>query len=143
MAILSLAWKSLRNRRFTALLTVVSIALSVTLLVGVERLRTEARASFANTLSGTDLIVGAAARLLARGKRGGGRSHLGRQARCFDGHRPVDVVDLRDPRCDLLADRGQIRGVCDLIDRDASTGIPIRAVLITISDVRRPVVYRI
>jgi putative ABC transport system permease protein len=54
-----LAWKSLSNRRFTALLTVMSIALSVTLLVGVERLRTEARASFANTLSGTDLIVGA------------------------------------------------------------------------------------
>lgn len=59
MAILSLAWKSLLNRRFTALLTVISIALSVTLLVGVERLRTEAQASFANTLSGTDLIVGA------------------------------------------------------------------------------------
>ena len=59
MAIFSLAWKSLINRRFTALLTVLSIALSVTLLVGVERLRTEARASFANTLSGTDLIVGA------------------------------------------------------------------------------------
>ncbi|AGA91230.1 ABC-type transport system, involved in lipoprotein release, permease component [Thioflavicoccus mobilis 8321] len=59
MAILSLAWKSLLNRRFTALLTVISIALSVTLLVGAERLRTEARASFANTLSGTDLIVGA------------------------------------------------------------------------------------
>jgi putative ABC transport system permease protein len=59
MAIFSLAWKSLVNRRFTALLTVISIALSVALLVGVERLRTEARASFANTLSGTDLIVGA------------------------------------------------------------------------------------
>jgi len=59
MAIFSLAWKSLLNRRSTALLTVVSIALSVTLLVGVERLRTEARESFANTLSGTDLIVGA------------------------------------------------------------------------------------
>jgi putative ABC transport system permease protein len=59
MAIFSLAWKSLLNRRFTALLTVVSIALSVALLVGVERLRTEARESFANTLSGTDLIVGA------------------------------------------------------------------------------------
>ena len=59
MAIFSLAWKSLLNRRFTAMLTVVSIALSVTLLVGVERLRTEARTSFANTLSGTDLIVGA------------------------------------------------------------------------------------
>ena len=59
MAIFSLAWKSLLNRRFTALLTVVSIALSVALLVGVERLRTEARESFANTLSGTDLIIGA------------------------------------------------------------------------------------
>jgi putative ABC transport system permease protein len=59
VAILSLAWQSLWNRRFTALLTIISIALSVTLLVGVERLRTEARLSFANTLSGTDLIVGA------------------------------------------------------------------------------------
>lgn len=59
MAIFSLAWKSLLNRRFTALLTVTSIALSVALLLGVERLRTEARVSFANTLSGTDLIVGA------------------------------------------------------------------------------------
>ena len=59
MAILSLAWQSLLNRRVTALLTLISIALSVTLLMGVERLRTEARASFASTLSGTDLIVGA------------------------------------------------------------------------------------
>ena len=58
MAILRLAWHSLVNRRATAALTVVSIALSVTLLLGVERLRTEARAGFANTLSGTDLIVG-------------------------------------------------------------------------------------
>ena len=59
MATFSLAWQSLLNRRFTALLTVISIALSVALLVGVERLRTEARESFANTLSRTDLIVGA------------------------------------------------------------------------------------
>ncbi len=59
MPILSLAWKSLLNRRLTVALTVMSIALSVALLVGVERLRTEARTSFANTLSGTDLIVGA------------------------------------------------------------------------------------
>lgn len=59
MAILGLAWKSLVNRRATAALTVFSIALSVTLLVGVDRLRHEARASFANTISGTDLIVGA------------------------------------------------------------------------------------
>jgi putative ABC transport system permease protein len=59
MPILTLAWRSLVNRRLTAALTVTSIALSVVLLIGVERLRHEARASFANTISGTDLIVGA------------------------------------------------------------------------------------
>jgi len=59
MAILRLALYSLLNRRFTALLTLFSIALSVALLLGVERIRGEARTSFANTLSGTDLIVGA------------------------------------------------------------------------------------
>ncbi len=57
--ILSLALRSLRNRRSAAVLTILSIAISVTLLLGVERIRTEARAGFANTLSGTDLIVGA------------------------------------------------------------------------------------
>jgi putative ABC transport system permease protein len=59
MPTLVLAWKSLLNRRFTAALTLASIALSVTLLIGVERVRTETRASFAGTISGTDLIVGA------------------------------------------------------------------------------------
>jgi len=54
-----LAWKSLFNRRLTAGLTLFSIALSVTLLIGVERVRVEARESFAHTISGTDLIVGA------------------------------------------------------------------------------------
>lgn len=56
---LTLASKSLRNRKFTTILTVTSIALSVTLLLGVERIRKEAKASFTNTISGTDLIVGA------------------------------------------------------------------------------------
>jgi putative ABC transport system permease protein len=59
VAILTLAGKSLWNRRLTSALVVFAIALSVTLLLGVERLRTQARASFANTLSGADLIVGA------------------------------------------------------------------------------------
>lgn len=59
MPILRLAWKSLLNRRLTAGLTLFSIAFSVTLLIGVERLRVEARESFAHTISGTDLIVGA------------------------------------------------------------------------------------
>lgn len=59
MPILTLAVKSLLNRRFTALLTLLSIALSVALLLGVERVRNETRASFSSTISGTDLIVGA------------------------------------------------------------------------------------
>lgn len=54
-----LAWKSLSSRRSTAVLTVVSIAVSVVLLLGVEKIRVNAQSSFANTISGTDLIVGA------------------------------------------------------------------------------------
>jgi len=56
--LLSLAWASLRNRRFATSLTVLSIALSVALLVGVEQIRASARESFSGTISGTDLIVG-------------------------------------------------------------------------------------
>ena len=37
----------------------LSIALSVALLLGVERIRQESRETFANSVSGTDLIVGA------------------------------------------------------------------------------------
>ncbi len=59
MAMLILALKSLKNRAGSAALTVLTIAISVMLLIGVEQVRTEARTSFANTLSGTDLIVGA------------------------------------------------------------------------------------
>ena len=57
--ILHLTRHSLRNRRLTVALTLISIALSVALLLGVERLRGDARASFANTIAGTDLVVGA------------------------------------------------------------------------------------
>ena len=56
---MSLAWRSLLARRATAILTVLTIAVSVCLLLGVEKVRTEAKASFANTISGTDLVVGA------------------------------------------------------------------------------------
>lgn len=59
MYLLRLALASLNNRRFTALLTVLAIALSVCLLLAVERVRSEARNSFASTISGTDLVVGA------------------------------------------------------------------------------------
>lgn len=54
-----LALKSLRNRKFTVSLTILSIGLSVALLLGVEKIRTESRASFTSTISGTDLVVGA------------------------------------------------------------------------------------
>lgn len=59
MAILVLAWKSLWNRRLTAALVVLAIASSVALLLGVERLRVQARESFTRSISGTDLVVGA------------------------------------------------------------------------------------
>jgi len=55
---LMLAWKSANNRRLTAILTILTVAISVILLLGVERIRTQAKSSFANTISGTDLIVG-------------------------------------------------------------------------------------
>ncbi|EGU36654.1 ABC-type antimicrobial peptide transport system permease component [Vibrio sp. N418] len=55
---LMLAWKSVNNRRLTAFLTILTVAVSLVLLLGVERIRTQAKASFANTISGTDLIVG-------------------------------------------------------------------------------------
>lgn len=59
MYVFKLAWQSLLNRRFTTILTLASVALSIALLLGVERVRHGARDSFANTISGTDLIVGA------------------------------------------------------------------------------------
>ncbi|WP_146347851.1 ABC transporter permease [Phaeobacter marinintestinus] len=57
--ILRLILGSLRARALTVGMTVLSIALSVALFLGVEKVRTGARASFADTISNTDLIVGA------------------------------------------------------------------------------------
>jgi putative ABC transport system permease protein len=59
MILLSLASKSLANRKLTTTLTLVSIALSVALLIGVEHVRVGVRENFSHTLSQTDLIVGA------------------------------------------------------------------------------------
>ena len=56
---LALAWRSLRNRALISGLTAASIALSVALLVGIEQVRLGVRESFAGTIRGTDLIVGA------------------------------------------------------------------------------------
>lgn len=59
MTILPLALRSLWNRKSAALLTIFSIAVSVSLLLGVQKMRVAARDSFANTVSGVHLIVGA------------------------------------------------------------------------------------
>ncbi len=57
--LLALAWRSLRNRPVTSLLTVAAVALSITLLLGVEQARRGMRESFTGTIKGTDLVVGA------------------------------------------------------------------------------------
>lgn len=58
-ALFSLAAQSAWNRRFVLSLVVLSIALSTLLLLGIERLRSDVRESFSQSVSGTDLIVGA------------------------------------------------------------------------------------
>jgi putative ABC transport system permease protein len=57
--IFRLALGSLLARALTVAMTILAIALSVMLFLGVEKVRTGAKASFADTISGTDLIVGA------------------------------------------------------------------------------------
>ena len=56
---IQLAWRSLKNRALTSGLTVLSIAVSVALLLGVEKIRVGAKESFQGSVSGVDLIVGA------------------------------------------------------------------------------------
>ena len=58
-AILSIALRSAWSRRGTLALVLLSVALSSFLLLGVERLRQDVRENFAQSVSGTDLIVGA------------------------------------------------------------------------------------
>ena len=59
VAIVNLSLRSLINRRLTVVLTIFAMAVSLMLILGVEKLRHNAKLSFANTISGTDLIVGA------------------------------------------------------------------------------------
>ena len=56
---MGIAWNSLRNRWPTALLAVLAISMSVALILTVEKIRRDARSSFTQTVSGTDLIIGA------------------------------------------------------------------------------------
>jgi putative ABC transport system permease protein len=58
-ALFSLAVRSAWNRRFVLSLVMLSIALSTFLLLGIERIRADVRENFSQSVSGTDLIVGA------------------------------------------------------------------------------------
>ena len=55
----SLALKSLLSRRTSLILTLLTIALSTALLLGVQQVREQSREAFFSSVSGTDLIVGA------------------------------------------------------------------------------------
>ncbi|MBM3366598.1 MAG: ABC transporter permease, partial [Betaproteobacteria bacterium] len=58
-AIMKLALVSAWARRLTLAIVLFSIVLSTTVLLAVERVRTDARASFTQSVSGVDLVVGA------------------------------------------------------------------------------------
>ncbi|ROQ18096.1 putative ABC transport system permease protein [Marinimicrobium koreense] len=53
-----IARASLWNRRTTVALTLLALSIGVALLLGIDHLRHQAKDSFRQTLSGTDLIVG-------------------------------------------------------------------------------------
>ena len=56
---IKLALQSLINRKGSVLLTILAMTVSIFVLLGVEHVRHQAKESFTNTVSGTDLIVGA------------------------------------------------------------------------------------
>lgn len=58
-ALLHLAAHSAWNRRTTLALVVLSMALATLLLLSLERMRTDVRSSFSQSVSGTDLVMGA------------------------------------------------------------------------------------
>ena len=58
MNLARIAWASLLSRRAASLLTLFSIAISVALLISVERLKQGAEEGFTGAISQTDLIVG-------------------------------------------------------------------------------------
>ena len=59
MILFRLAFQSLFARMLTVSMTIIAISLSLTLYLSVEKLRTSAQTSFIDTISKTDLIIGA------------------------------------------------------------------------------------
>ncbi len=97
-ALLHVAWASALNRRGTLALVVAGIALATALLLGLERLRTDIRAGFSQSVSGTDLVVGARTSpiqlmLYAVFRVGGATNNIGIESiRALEGHRAVAWV---------------------------------------------------
>lgn len=56
---LKVAISSLLSRRGSAVMTLMAISVAIFVLLGIEQIRQQARDSFASTVSGVDLIVGA------------------------------------------------------------------------------------
>lgn len=54
-----LALLSLKDRKNSVLLSVLAMTVSIVVLIGIEHIRQQTKANFANTISGVDLIVGA------------------------------------------------------------------------------------
>ena len=59
MNLLSCAFKSVLSRKVSIVLLILSIALSTMMLVGINKMTSSVKESFSNSVSGTDLIVGA------------------------------------------------------------------------------------
>ena len=56
---LKVAVRSLLSRKGSAVMTLMAISVAIFVLLGIEQIRQQARDSFASTVSGVDLIVGA------------------------------------------------------------------------------------
>jgi putative ABC transport system permease protein len=97
-ALLAIAGASAWNRRGTLALVLLSIALATALLLSLERLRHDVRESFAQSVSGTDLIVGARTgpvqlMLYAVFRVGGATHNIGMDSvRAIGQHRAVEWV---------------------------------------------------
>ncbi len=56
---LRIAIKSLLNRKGSVIMSLLAISVAIFVLLGIEHIRQQARDSFASTVSGVDLVVGA------------------------------------------------------------------------------------
>lgn len=54
-----IAYRSLWARRHTVIMTIITLAISLSLLFSIEHIRSQARDSFTSSVSGVDLVVGA------------------------------------------------------------------------------------